>query len=43
MEVCGGQTRSIVKYGIDRLLPDELEAGARAGLSGLRQIARDDR
>lgn len=25
MEVCGGQTHSIVKYGIDRLLPDELE------------------
>jgi len=25
MEVCGGQTRSIAKYGIDRLLPDELE------------------
>src|SRR4249919_2956894 len=25
MEVCGGQTHSIVKYGIDRLLPDEVE------------------
>jgi len=25
MEVCGGQTHSIVKYGIDRLLPDEIE------------------
>lgn len=25
MEVCGGQTHSIVKYGIDRLLPDKLE------------------
>ena len=25
MEVCGGQTHSIVKFGIDRLLPDELE------------------
>ena len=25
MEVCGGQTHSIVKYGIDHLLPDELE------------------
>jgi len=24
MEICGGQTHSIVKYGIDRLLPDEL-------------------
>src|ERR1700726_1348831 len=25
MEVCGGQTHSIVKYGIDRLLPSEIE------------------
>jgi hydrogenase expression/formation protein HypD len=25
MEVCGGQTHTIVKYGIDRLLPDEVE------------------
>lgn len=25
MEVCGGQTHSIVKYGIDRLLPDKIE------------------
>lgn len=25
MEVCGGQTRSIVKYGIDRVLPEGLE------------------
>jgi hydrogenase expression/formation protein HypD len=25
MEVCGGQTHSIVKYGVDRLLPDEIE------------------
>jgi len=25
MEVCGGQTHSIVKHGIDRLLPTELE------------------
>lgn len=25
MEVCGGQTHSIVKYGIDRLLPKEIE------------------
>src|SRR3954470_9544392 len=25
MEVCGGQTHSIVRYGIDRLLPDEIE------------------
>ncbi len=25
MEVCGGQTHSIVKYGLDRLLPPEIE------------------
>ncbi|HEX4086804.1 MAG TPA: hydrogenase formation protein HypD [Chthoniobacteraceae bacterium] len=25
MEVCGGQTHSIVKYGIDRLLPQQVE------------------
>jgi hydrogenase expression/formation protein HypD len=25
MEVCGGQTHSVVRYGIDRLLPPELE------------------
>src|SRR5689334_23807622 len=25
MEVCGGQTHSIVKHGIDRLLPPEVE------------------
>ena len=25
MEVCGGQTHSIVKHGIDRLLPEEIE------------------
>ena len=25
MEVCGGQTRTIVKYGIDRVLPPEVE------------------
>jgi hydrogenase expression/formation protein HypD len=25
MEVCGGQTHSIVKYGLDRMLPSEIE------------------
>jgi len=25
MEVCGGQTHTIVKYGIDRLLPEQIE------------------
>ena len=25
MEVCGGQTHSIVKYGLDQLLPEQIE------------------
>jgi hydrogenase expression/formation protein HypD len=25
MEVCGGQTHSIIKYGLDRLLPEGVE------------------
>ena len=25
MEICGGQTHSIMKYGLDQLLPDEIE------------------
>ena len=25
MEMCGGQTHSIVKYGIDRMLPEQVE------------------
>src|SRR5262249_10326089 len=25
MEVCGGQTHSIIRYGIDRMLPDAIE------------------
>ena len=43
MEVCGGQTHSIVKYGLDYLLPPRDRAGARPGLPGLRHAARDDR
>jgi hydrogenase expression/formation protein HypD len=27
MEVCGGQTHSIVKHGIDYLLPRDIELG----------------
>ena len=30
MEVCGGHTHSIYKYGVDDLLPPERGAGARA-------------
>ena len=43
MEVCGGQTHSIVKYGIDYLLPQRHRAGARTGLPGLRHAAGNDR
>ena len=36
MEVCGGHTHSIYKYGIDDLLPGERRAGPRPRLPGLR-------
>ena len=36
MEVCGGQTHAIVKYGIDALLPAEISETERVGsLAGL--------
>ena len=43
MEVCGGQTHTIVKYGIDHLLPDESRTRAWPGMPGLRHFAGDDR
>ncbi len=43
MEVCGGQTHAIVKFGIDELLPPEVDAGPRPRLPGLRHAARADR
>jgi hydrogenase expression/formation protein HypD len=43
MEVCGGQTHSIVRYGIDRMLPANVELAPRPRLPGLRHPARDDR
>ncbi len=42
MEVCGGQTHAIVKFGIDELLPKQIDAHSRAGLSGVRDAAGDD-
>ena len=36
MEVCGGHTHSIYKYGVDDLLPGERRARAWARLPGLR-------
>jgi len=44
MEVCGGQTHSIVKYGIDELLPPEIELvhgpGCPVCVTPLEQIDR---
>ena len=34
MEVCGGQTQPIVKYGIDRLLQAEIDLGHGPGCAG---------
>ena len=42
MEVCGGQTHAIVKFGIDELLPEANHAHSRPGLPGVRHAARDD-
>ena len=36
MEVCGGHTHSIYKYGIDDLLPTQRRARPRSGLPGVR-------
>ncbi len=36
MEVCGGHTMSIQKYGIPYLLPETCRINFRSGLSGLR-------
>ena len=36
MEICGGHTHAIYKFGIDDLLPAERRARARPGLPGLR-------
>ena len=43
MEVCGGQTHSIVKYGLDALLPQQVELVHGPGCPGVRHVARDDR
>ena len=36
MEVCGGHTHSIYKYGVDDLLPTNVRAGPWTRLPGLR-------
>ncbi len=43
MEVCGGQTHSIIRHGIDQLLPDGVEMIHGPGLPGLRHPAGDHR
>ena len=44
MEICGGQTHAIVRYGIDQLLPDEIELvhgpGCPVCVTPLEQIDR---
>ena len=42
MEVCGGQTHAIVKFGLDELLPETGHPHPRAGLSGLRHAGGAD-
>ena len=43
MEVCGGQTHSIIRHGIDQLIPERGRDDPRAGLPGVRHAARADR
>ena len=43
MEVCGGQTHSIIKTGIDQLLPPELELVHGARLPRVRHACGQDR
>jgi hydrogenase maturation factor len=47
MEVCGGQTHSIVKYGLDQLLPNEIELvhgpGCPVCVTSLEMLAQSPR
>ena len=43
MEVCGGQTHSIIRHGIDQLLPPAVDHDSRPRLPGLRHAAGTDR
>ena len=43
MEICGGQTHTIMRYGLDELLGDKYRTGARPRLPRLRHSAGDDR
>ena len=41
MEVCGGQTHTLMRYGIDELLPARSRTGPRTGMPGMRDAARN--
>ncbi len=43
MEICGGQTHTLMRYGIEELLPPEVELVHGPGCPGLRDAARDRR
>ena len=43
MEVCGGQTHSIIRHGIDQLLPGRDRDDPRPRLPGVRDAARNHR
>ena len=43
MEVCGGQTHAIIRFGLDEMLPRQINADSRSGLPGVRHAAGDDR
>ena len=43
MEICGGQTHTIVKSGLEDLLPHEISLVHGPGLPGLRDAGGTDR
>ncbi len=43
MEICGGQTHTIMRYGLDELSAPGSRTRARSRLPGLRDAARNDR
>ncbi len=42
MEVCGGQTHSIIRHGIDQLLPEQIEMIHGPRLPGVRHPPAGD-
>ena len=41
MEVCGGQTHAIIRFGLDKLLPRPDYVDSRTGLPGMRHAGGD--